>query len=87
MRELSKVEMQEVSGAGLIGDIFGTLGKVTDLAVNTVAGMIGNIAGNIGNSIGSIIGMGMGFFDNIGKIFNNAFKPAAPANPVTPPKE
>ncbi|TQI82459.1 hypothetical protein FHU10_2563 [Serratia fonticola] len=36
MRELSKVEMKEVSGAGFLGDLFGDITKSADVALNSI---------------------------------------------------
>ncbi len=36
MRELSKVEMQEVSGAGFLGDLFNDVVHVADVTLNSI---------------------------------------------------
>lgn len=36
MRELSKVEMQEVSGAGFLSDLFGDISVAADVAIGSI---------------------------------------------------
>lgn len=69
MRELSKTEMTEVSGAGLLGDVANILGSITNSAVHSVASAVSVWTSGIGYAIGATVGIGMGFLDSIANIF------------------
>ncbi len=70
MRELSKTEMAEVSGAGLLGNIADAVGSIANSAVHSVAGVVSVWTSGIGYAIGATVGIGMGFLDSIANIFN-----------------
>ena len=73
MRELSKNDVQQVSGAGLIADIGGVIGSGIASVVVPIPGISG-IVGGIGSSVGQAIG---GAIENIiGSIFEK--RPPSP---------
>ncbi|WKX26568.1 hypothetical protein [Tatumella ptyseos] len=60
MKELNSVEMQNVSGAGLFSDVFGSvLGGITSTASAVIGGIdwtsIQNYATTIGQNVGLVI--------------------------------
>lgn len=69
MRELSKTEMAEVSGAGLLGGLANIAGSIVNSAVHSITGTIGVWVSGIGYAVGATVGLGMSFLDSIASIF------------------
>ncbi len=70
MKELNNVEMQVVSGAGLISAAAGMLGEgigsIIDAALGSKNSMLADLGRNVGKGLGSVLESGL---DLITKIF------------------